>query len=203
MADDAAGIHAVVRPRRRQIRTDHRVNQEPYTNRWHDPARGAARRLEHQQDQRDAEYLVPRAGIDRALEERVAAEQHVANDHQRHQRREPVPPADAMAEALRDRKQQETQEQNERDVDAAQYVRRHDAVRGIQVEQRHDHRQRGGEHPERARQLVDRAFFGFDVLLGLFQRFFSDDRLSSWRCGRLLSLMMALRSSRRFDGPKS
>ncbi len=82
-----------------------------------------------------------------------------------------------MAEALRDRKQQVAQEQNERDVNAAQYVRRHDAVCGIQVEQRHDHRKRGGEHSKRARQLVDRAFFGFDVLLGLFQRLFSDDRL--------------------------
>ena len=42
----------------------------------------------------------------------------------------------AMAKTLRDRIEQEAQEQHERDVDAAQHVRRHDAVRGVQMEKR-------------------------------------------------------------------
>ncbi len=175
MADDAAQIHAVMRPRRRQVLADDRIDKEADANRRHDPAGGAPRRFQHQQNQRAAEYLVPHIGIDRALEESVAAEQHVADDHQRNKSGHPVPPHDAVAELLGDRKQQEAEEQNKRDMDAAQDMRRHDAVCGVEVKDRHDHRQRGGHYAEGARQLVDCALFLLDVLLGLFNRLGRND----------------------------
>ncbi len=45
-----------------------------------------------------------------------------------------------MAVALRDRKEQVAEKQHEADVHRAQHLRRHDRVRGIEVEHRHHHR---------------------------------------------------------------
>ena len=110
--DDAAEIHAVMRPRRRQILPDDRVNEKADTDRRHDPAGRAARRLEHEHDQRDAENLVPRIRIDRTFEECVAAEEEVRDDDERNNSGEPVPPHDAMTEARRNRKQQRHKEEH-------------------------------------------------------------------------------------------
>jgi hypothetical protein len=129
-----------------------------------------ARRFQHQQDQRDAEDLVPDIGVDRAFEEGVSAREHVTDGDERCQCRDPVPPADPITKALCDRIQQKAEEQNERDMDAPQDVRWHDPVGRIQVEQRHHHRNRGDECSQCAAEPVKRPFFLLDVLLGLLQR---------------------------------
>ena len=53
--------------------------------------------------------------------------------------------------------------------------------------QRNDHRQRGGLYAQRARQLVDRAFFFFDVLLGLFDCFGRNDGVVVARLLRVIA----------------
>jgi hypothetical protein len=55
-----------------------------------------------------------------------------------------------VPKATRDRIEQKAQEKHERDMNAAQHVRRHDAVGGIQVEKGHDHRDRGDERAQLA-----------------------------------------------------
>ena len=71
-------------------------------------------------DQRDAEDDVPVVRHDRAVEEVVAARDQVHRHRDASSGEQPVPPHDAVAEALRHRKNQEAQEQHERDVDRAQ-----------------------------------------------------------------------------------
>ena len=88
--------------------------------------------------------------------------------------RDPVPPHDAVAEAAGEREQQEHQEQDEADMDHAQLLRRHDRVRGVEVEQRHDDGNRHHDAPEQAGKAVGRALFRLDVLLGFLERRFVD-----------------------------
>ena len=64
-------------------------------------------------DQRHAEDDVPVVGHDRAVEELVAARDQVDRGGDARQREQPVPPHDAVAEAPRDREDQEGKEQHE------------------------------------------------------------------------------------------
>ena len=91
-----------------------------------------------------------------------------------------VEPLDPVAEALRQRKQEEAQHQDERDVRVAQRLRRDDREfaeqrrdagdRRVEMEQRHPDRDGGGERGGKTDQPVDRSLLGFDVGFGLAQR---------------------------------
>ena len=174
-ADQAADLVALVRPRRRQVRAGERVGDEAERDHRHDPAARPAHRLEDEDDQADAEDDVPvvRRGV--AVGEVVAAEDRVDDDRHRQRRRQPVPPHDAVAKAPRDRKDQEAQEEDEGDVDRPQHLRRHDRVGAVEMERRHHEGDEANEAAEPALQLVGRAFFFLDVLLGTQQRLCADD----------------------------
>ena len=170
VADEPRDVVAAVRPRLAQVRAEHRVGDKQHADERHDPARAAARRLQHQQRQDHAEHHVQVGRDGAAVGEIVAADETVADDEERQRHRDPVPPHDAVAEAAGEREQQEHQEQDEADVDHAQLLRRHDRVRGIQVEQRHHDGDRHHDAPEQAGEAVGRAFFRLDVLLGFLER---------------------------------
>jgi hypothetical protein len=104
-----------------------------------------------------------------AVGEVVTPLQQVPGDRDGQQRRQPVPPHDAVAIPPRDREHQETQEQHEGQVDGPQRLRGNDFVRRVQVVGRHDDGRQRDERGQPAFQLVGRALFELDVLLGLVQ----------------------------------
>ena len=181
VADHAPHVHPVMRPRRRQVGADEGVDQEQQHHERHDPARAAAHRLEHKQDQRDAADLVEQRRAGAALEERIAAGQHVAEHSERQRGHRPVPPEDAVAITLGDREQQKHQEQHECHVDRAHDVGRHDHQCEAQVDERHHDRRHRDESAERTGELVGRALLFFDEFLGFLQCLVADDRLRRCR----------------------
>ena len=58
LADELPDVEAAMRPGLRQVRTEIRVGEESERDDRHDPAGGAARRLEQQHDEDDAEHDV-------------------------------------------------------------------------------------------------------------------------------------------------
>ena len=199
VADEPRQLVALVGPRRRQEGAEEGVEQEAERDHRHDPAGGAAHRLEDQHRQRDAENDVPAVGQDRAVEEVVPAGDEVHGAGHAGEREQPVPPHDAVAVAPRDRENEEREEQHERDVDRPQVLRAHDGVGGVKVKERHRHRNGGDEDGEHARELVVDTLLALDHLLGAMQRFFADllRRLVQPRD------LFAHRSSRKKKGPAS
>ena len=181
MAGEPRDVVAAVRPRRREMRAHHRVDDEQDHDKGHDPARRPARGLQDQHDEGHAENLVPHHRGGRAIAEIVAPVEHVADDHHAEERAGDVPPHDAVAEAGQDREHEKRQEEGKPDVHRTQDLRRHDRVGRIQVKERHDHRNGGQAHCQPARELVGRALFLFDELLGLFQGLFADDDIAVCR----------------------
>jgi hypothetical protein len=174
VADEARNLVALVRPGRRQVRAEEGVKQEADGDHRHDPAGGAAHRLQHQHDQRDAEEDVPIVRGDRAVEEIVALADEPGTDGNAEQRERPVPRHHAVTEAPRDGEYEERQEEHECHVRRAQHLRAHDLVGGVEVEQRHHHRGQGDERRHGAGELVLDALFLLDHLLGPLQRLFAD-----------------------------
>ena len=120
-----------------------------------------------------------------AVGEVIAALDRVDQDGGADQSQHHIPPADAVAEPHRHRKQHEAQHQHEGDVRVAQRLRRDDgrpAERpgagdgGVEMKQRHHHRDGGGDVAGGAGQAVERALVGLDELFGLFQRSFGNAR---------------------------
>ncbi len=164
-----------MRPGVRQVGAQKGIQQEAEADDGKNPPYGAAHGLHDQQDQRGAEENIPGLGARIAVGEIVAAHDQVRDDGDGQQRERPVPCHDAMAEAPRYGEHHEAQEQHEGDVHGAQDLRRHDGVGGVQVEQRHGHRDDGHEGAEPAGQAVGGAFLLLDVFLGLAQRLVVDD----------------------------
>jgi hypothetical protein len=81
-----------------------------------------------------------------------------------------VPTPAAVAEAARERKDEEGEKEHERDVRRAQMLRPHDVVRGVEMEERHRHRHRCNERGEPADELVMDALLALDHLLGARER---------------------------------
>jgi hypothetical protein len=131
---------------------------------------GAAGRLQQQHDEDDADDDVPVIGRGRAVGEIVAAPQGIDDGRHREDAGHDVPPAHPVAEARRQRKQQEAQHQREGDVDVAQFLGWYDRVGGIEVEQTHDHGDGGRDPSPPAHQPIGRALFGLDEGFRLLQR---------------------------------
>jgi hypothetical protein len=90
-----------------------------------------------------------------------------------------VPPADPVAEPRGHRKQQEAQHQHEGDMGVAQRLGRDDREvgewpgaghRGVEVEQRHRHRDPGGGDARHAHQAIGRALVRLHIGFGDAQR---------------------------------
>ena len=126
VADNLVDLEAAVRPRLRQIRPEIGVGEEAQRDDRHDQAGGAPRRLEQQNDEDDAERGVELGRRGGAVGEILAALDRVDQDGGADQSQHHVPPADAVAEPQRHRKQQEAQHQHEGDVRVAQRLRRDD-----------------------------------------------------------------------------
>ncbi|MCX7147303.1 MAG: hypothetical protein NT042_14170 [Sulfuritalea sp.] len=173
--DQALQVVAAVRPWCWQMRAEQGIGDEAEHDGRHHPARCTPRGFEHQHDQRHAQYQVPAIGCGGAVGEVVAAGEQVGDDADAEQRRRPVPPAGAVAKALRHGKQQEGQEEHEADMDRAQGLRRHDAVGGVEMEQRHDHGDHRDKNAHLAPKPVRGTFFLLDEFLGLFQLLVTDD----------------------------
>jgi hypothetical protein len=114
-----------------------------------------------------------------AVAEVGALRQHVEHGGGRRCRQQVVPPADAVAEPPGHGKHQEAERQHHADVRRPQHVRRHDLVGGIEVEQRHRHRERGDGQADPAREAVERTLLRLDVALQLLLS------VPTERCGRL------------------
>ena len=183
-ADEPADVVAAVAPGIGQVRPEHRVREEEDHDERHDPAGRAARRLEHEHHERDAHHHVEPVRRGAAVEEVVAALDRVEDRGDAEQREPEVDPAEAVAPPLRDREQQEHEEEHEADVRVAQRGRRDHPVRRVQVEERHRDRGDGEERAPRAGKAVGRPLLGLDELLGLLQALFGDDRFCrrSRRC---------------------
>jgi hypothetical protein len=179
-ADQAREVVALVRPRRGQERPGERVGDEGERDRRHDPAARAPHRLEDERHEREPERDVPAVGRRVAVGEVVAALDRIDDDRDRERGADPVPPHHAVAKALRDRKDEKAQEQHERDVHRPERLRRHDRVRGVEVECRHRERRQANEAAEPAVQLVGCAFFLLDELLGALERLGGDG--VAWCC---------------------
>ena len=174
--DEPADVVAAVAPRVRQVRPEHRVREEEDHHRRHDPAGRAPRRLEHEHDERDAHHHVERVRGGAPVEEVVAADDRVDDGGDAEKREPEVDPAEPVAEPLRDREQQEDEEQHEADVRIAQRRGRDHPVRGVQVEERHRDRDAVRNAPHAPAEAVGRTLLGLDELLGLLQALFGDDR---------------------------
>ena len=123
----------------------------------HDQAGGAPRRLQQQHDEDHAEHDVEPVRHRGAVGEILAAPERVGEDRDRGGGGDHVPPADAVAKARRDREQQKASTITNADMGVAQRLRRHDVVGGIEVKQRHRHRDRGDDVARRSRQPVGGA----------------------------------------------
>ena len=184
MADQLVDAVAAMVPRRRQIGTRHRIGHEQDRNDGNDPADGAARRFQEDDDEHDADDDVGLGRDGRAIGEILAALEGVDQDPDRDGGQDNVEPLDAVAETLRQRKQQEAQHQHERDVGVAQRLRRHDREfaeqrrnagdRRVEMEQRHPDRDRGDERRGEADEPVRRALLVLDEGFGLAQRLAGD-----------------------------
>ena len=166
MSHEPPDFVAAMRPGTGKLLAEERVEDEGGDHDRHHPAGGAAHALEDQKDQRGAEDDVPVVRRSVAVPDIIAALENVGNHRDGGERGRPVPPHDAVAVPPRGGKQQVAEEQHEADVHRAQHLRRHDCVRGVEMEQRHHHRRRRDEDAERAAQLVARALFRLDELLG-------------------------------------
>ena len=184
MTDQARQVVAAMGPGRRQMRAQHRIGDEEQRDDGHDPAGGASRRLQHQHDEDDADDHVPAVGHGGAVGKVVAAPQRIDDGRDREDAGHDVPPAHAVAEARRQRKQQEAEHQREGDVDVAKLLGRHDRVGRVEMEQAHDHRDRGRDPSRPAHQPVGGAFLRLDKGFGLLQRLVgdSDDLVIGRRC---------------------
>ena len=171
-ADQAADLVALVRPRRRQPGAGERVGDEAERDHRHDPAascaasprapaRSARRRTTMSHGSGDVLRSVKSSPPRTSRRSTAIAER----------RREPVPPHDPVAEASRDREDQEAEEQHEGDVHRPQHLRRHDRVGACRGGTRPSRRRPGAtKRAEPALQPVGRAFLLLDVLLGAQQR---------------------------------
>src|SRR6266481_4114182 len=123
MAYQAPDLVAAMRPGTGKLLAEERIEGEGGDHDRHHPAGGAAHSLEDEEDQRDAEGDVPVVRRSVAVPDFVAALEYVRDHGYGSERRRPVPPHDAVAVALRDRKQQVAEEQHEADVHRAQHPR--------------------------------------------------------------------------------
>ena len=170
MRDEVIEGIAAMRPGRRQVLAVDGVEQESDGHARHDPAGGAARAFEQQHDEDDADVVVGGGRHGRAVAEVGALREHVADGAGAGRGEQVVPPADAVAEPARHRKQQEAEHQHHADVGRAQHVRGHDVVGRVQVEQRDEHGSSRDGDTDPAAQPVERAFLFLDVLLELLAR---------------------------------
>ena len=138
--DQPAPFVTLVGPVRGQPRAGERVQDEQAGDDRHHPAVGAAHGFHEQQDQGHAEHDVEPFRRRVAVGEVVSAHQHVDDNGHRQCRHQPVPPHHTVAISPCDRKPQERDEQHHRHMHRAKGLGRHDAVGGIQVEHRHQHR---------------------------------------------------------------
>ena len=181
VAGEPRDVIAAVCPRLRQIRTDHRVDDEQNDDERHDPARGPARRFQDQHDERHAENLVPQQRIRRAIVEIVSPVDDVGDDYHAEDGGGNVPPHDPVAKTGEHREEQERQEQDKAHMDRAHHLRRHDPVSRIEVKERHDHGDGRQSRRKPAAELVGFPLFLFDEFNGLFHGLFADDNLRGCR----------------------
>src|SRR5262249_26712868 len=154
MADQPRDIVAAVCPGRRQLGYKIGIENKADRNHWHDPASGASRRFQHEDDEDSAQNHVPFFRHSRTIGEIIAMHERVDDRRNPEQRWNHVEPLDAIAEAISDRKQQETQQQNESNVSVTQRDRRYDVIRGIEMKQRHSDRDRRNGRSDPTRKPV-------------------------------------------------
>ena len=188
MADELRNVIAAVRPRRRQIWPVISVGHERDRHARDDPAGGSPRRLEQQHDEHDAEHDVEMGRHGGAVGEFLAAFYGVDQDRRAGDTGDNVPPADVVAKSRRHRKQQEAQHHHEGDVGVAQRLGGDDGKvgerpgardRGVEVKQRHRHRDRRDQRAGPADEAIDHAVLGLDIGLGLAQPVFRN-ALGGW-----------------------
>ena len=185
MADELRNVIAAVRPRRRQIWPEISIGHERHRHARDDPAGCSPRRLEQQHDEDDAEHDVEMGRHGGAVSEFLAAFYGVDQDRRAGDAGGNVPPADVVAKPCRHRKQQEAQHQHEGDVGVAQRLGSDDGKigerpsagnRGVEVKQRHRHRDRGDQRAGPADEAIDHAVLGLDIGLGFAQSVFRNGR---------------------------
>src|SRR6266850_1790775 len=86
-----------------------------------------------------------------------------------------VEPLDPVAEPLRRGEEEEAEEEHERDVDRPEDLCRDHRLRGVEVEQRHPHRDGGQDGVGPALEVAGRALLLLDELLGLLPGPLVDD----------------------------
>ena len=178
VANELADVEAAVGPRRRQVGSEIGVRDERERDGRNDPAGGAPRRLQQQHDEHHAEHDIEPGRRGGAVGELLAALDGVDQDGGAGDPGDDVTPADAVAEPRREREQEEAQDQHEGVVRVAQRLGRDDREigerpgagdRGIEVEQRHRHRDRGHQRAGPTGEPVDHALLGLDEGLSLPQ----------------------------------
>ena len=115
--------------------------------------------------------------------EEIAPVEDVADDADRDDRRDHVPPHEPVAKALRRRKQEKDERQRKCDVYRAQLIGRHDFDSGVEMKERHHHRERGDEECEATGVAVVNALFFFDELLDPLARFLAQRHFALRRIG--------------------
>jgi hypothetical protein len=184
---DAAEIIAAMCPWLRQIGAEQCVEDEGDGDDRHDRAGRAPRRFQEDHDEDDAEHDVELERRGRAVGELLAALQRIEDDADGGDRRDDVPPADAVAVAQRQWKQQERQHQRERHMHVTQRLRGDDGSigerpgardGGVEMEQRHRNRDArdGGARP--AYEPVGDAIFLLDEFFRLAQGLGGNFRLA-------------------------
>jgi hypothetical protein len=176
---------AAMGPGLRQVGAPIGIGQEHQRDDRHDQAGRPPRRLQDEDDERDADDDVHAFGQDRALAEIRALRNDIGDDREAQRGEDIVPDVNAVAKPVRRRKQQEDQEQDQPDMDRPEDIGRYDRPGGVEVEQRDGGRQQRERKAEPPRQLVGAALFLFDIALRFVEpvgrRFLAGRRL----CGRV------------------
>ncbi len=160
-----------------EVGTEHCIGDEEQRNHRHDQSGGAARRLQHKNDEDDADSDVHAIGRRGAICEIVAARQRVSNRRDRENAGNDVPPAHAVAKPRGERKQQEGQNEGERHMRVTQFLRRHDCVGRIEMKQAHRDGDVGDRLAGQPAEPVGRAFICFDEFFCLAQGLVGNDHL--------------------------
>ncbi len=169
--DQAREIVAAMGPGRRQVRPQHRIGDEQDSHERHDPAAGAARRLEQQHDEGHAQRHVEVRRRGGAVGEVLPAPDRIDEDCDREHCRDHIPPANAVAKPRGERERQEAQHHHEGDVGVAQRLGGDDVVGGVEMKQRHRHSDDRHADAREAREAVDHPLLGPDIGFRLAQLF--------------------------------